>query len=85
MAIISIIFPLIFMVLLGYVLTRVGFFNKEHITGISRFTFYVSIPAFLFINMLAAPLAQSIDPLALLAFYLPVLLVFSIGYRINRL
>ncbi|MBB1362023.1 MULTISPECIES: AEC family transporter [unclassified Shewanella] len=85
MAIISIIFPLIFMVVLGFVLTRVGFFNKEHIAGISKFTFYVSIPAFLFINMLAAPLAQSIDPFALLAFYLPVLLVFAIGYRINRL
>jgi malonate transporter len=84
MTIVSIIFPLIFMVALGYVLTRAGFFNREHIAGISKFTFYVSIPAFLFINMLAAPLAQSIDPFALLAFYLPVLLVFAIGYRINR-
>lgn len=84
MAIVNIIFPIMFMVALGYGLTRVGFFNKEHIAGISKFTFYVSIPAFLFINMLAAPLAQSIDPFLLLAFYLPVLLVFSIGYQMNR-
>jgi malonate transporter len=79
MAIVSIIFPLIFMVALGYALTRAGVFNKEHIAGLSKFTFYVSILAFLFINMLVSPLAQSIDPFALLAFYLPVLLVFTIG------
>lgn len=84
MAIVNIIFPIMFMVTLGYGLTRVGFFSKEHIAGISKFTFYVSIPAFLFTNMLAAPLAQSIDPYSLLAFYIPVLLVFVIGYKINR-
>ncbi|UJF20518.1 AEC family transporter [Shewanella sp. OMA3-2] len=84
MSIISIIFPLIFMVILGYSLTRLGFFNKQQIGGISKFTFYVSIPAFLFINMLAAPLSQSIDVKSLLAFYLPVLTVFAIGYRLNR-
>lgn len=84
MHIVSIIFPLMFMVTLGYGLTRVGFFTQEHIAGISKFTFYVSIPAFLFINMLAAPLAQSIDLLALLAFYIPVVVVFTIGYQINR-
>ncbi|GGP73308.1 AEC family transporter [Shewanella ulleungensis] len=84
MPIVSIIFPIMFIVALGYGLTRTGFFNKEHIAGISKFTFYVSIPAFLFINMLVAPLAQSIDPFSLLAFYIPVLFVFAIGYLINR-
>ncbi|UAL41509.1 AEC family transporter [Shewanella inventionis] len=84
MAIANIIFPIMFIVTLGYGLTRAGFFNKDHIAGLSKFTFYVSIPAFLFINMLAAPFAQSIDPYLLLAFYIPVILVFVIGYQINR-
>ena len=84
MAIFSIIFPLIFMVSLGYLLTRLTFFNKEQISGISTFTFYVSIPAFLFINMLAAPLSQSFDVKSLLVFYLPVLAVYTLGYRFNR-
>jgi malonate transporter len=84
MSIFAIIFPLIFMVALGYLLTRFGFFNKEQIGGISKFTFYVSIPAFLFINMLAAPLSQSFDVAVLLSFYLPVLVVFTLGYRLNR-
>ena len=84
MSIISIIFPLIFMVTLGYLLTRLAFFNKEQIGGISKFTFYVSIPAFLFINMLAAPLSQSFDLSTLLAFYVPVLVVYILGYRFNR-
>lgn len=84
MSIISIIFPLIFMVTLGYLLTRLAFFNKEQIGGISKFTFYVSIPTFLFINMLTAPLSQSIDIKSLLAFYVPVLIVFALGYKINR-
>ncbi|WP_434926405.1 AEC family transporter [Shewanella sp. HL-SH8] len=84
MSIFGIIFPLIFMVTLGYLLTRFDFFTKEHISGISKFTFYVSIPAFLFINMLAAPLSESIDIYALLSFYIPVLIIFALGYRINR-
>ncbi|GGP43802.1 membrane protein [Shewanella algicola] len=84
MAIVNIILPIMFIVALGYGLTRAGFFNKEHIAGLSKFTFYVSIPAFLFTNMLAAPFSQSIDPSSLLAFYLPVLFVFAVGYQINR-
>ena len=84
MAIVSIIFPLLFLVVLGYLLTWVGFFNREQIAGISKFTFYVSIPAFLFLNMLAVPLSQSMDTRLLLSFYLSVLTVFAIGYGINR-
>lgn len=72
------------MVSLGYGLTRFGFFNREQIGGVSKFTFYVSIPAFLFLNMLAAPLKQSLDVSVLLSFYLPVLVLFTLSYRVNR-
>ncbi len=80
MAIISIVFPLIFMAVLGYILTIRSVFSKEQISGISLFTFYLSIPAFLFINMYQADLTKSFDIKALASFYLPVLVAYSIGF-----
>ncbi|MCE9687773.1 AEC family transporter [Shewanella sp. AS16] len=85
MNIVSIIFPLLFLVLLGYLLTNRKFFTETQIAGISKFTFYVSIPAFLFLNMLAAPLSQSLNIHALLAFYVPVLILYGLGFGLNRL
>ncbi|MFT5788246.1 MAG: malonate transporter, partial [Shewanella sp.] len=79
MAIISIIFPLIFMAVLGYLLTTKSIFSKEQISGISLFTFYLSIPAFLFINMVQADLSKSFDIKALACFYLPVLTAYGVG------
>ncbi|MCL1057976.1 AEC family transporter [Shewanella gelidimarina] len=79
MVIISIVFPLIFMAVLGYVLTTKSVFSKEQISGISLFTFYLSIPAFLFINMVQADLSKSFDIKALACFYLPVLAAYGIG------
>ena len=61
MHIVSIIFPLIFIVALGYGCCRLSFFNKQHITGLSKFTFYISLPAFLLLNMSQIDLKQSIS------------------------
>ncbi|MCL1049222.1 AEC family transporter [Shewanella abyssi] len=79
MAIISIVFPLIFMATLGYFLTNKSIFSKEQISGISLFTFYLSIPAFLFINMFQADLSKSFDITALACFYLPVVTAHGVG------
>ncbi|MGS0696126.1 AEC family transporter [Shewanella sp. 0m-4] len=78
MSTITIIFPLLFMASLGYFLTAKGPFTKESIGGISLFTFYLSIPAFLFINMYQADLAKSFELKNLMAFYLPVLGVYGV-------
>ncbi|MGP9496842.1 AEC family transporter, partial [Pseudoalteromonas sp. AOP7-A1-14] len=40
MQIFSIIFPLIFIVALGFSSCKLKFFAKEHIAGLSKFTFY---------------------------------------------
>ncbi|MCK8046655.1 AEC family transporter [Shewanella sp. 1CM18E] len=79
MSTLSIIFPLLFMASLGYFLTAKGPFNKAQISGISLFTFYLSIPAFLFLNMYKADLAKSFVVDHFLAFYLPVLMIFAVG------
>jgi len=80
----SIIFPLIFIVTLGYSCCKLKFFTQEHIAGLSKFTFYVSLPAFLLLNMAQIDLQQSLSAAAFLSFYLPVLSVFSIGIVLDR-
>lgn len=75
----SIIFPLLFMASLGYLLTAKGPFTKAHIAGISLFTFYICIPAFLFINMYQADLSRSFELATLGAFYLPVAAVYGLS------
>ncbi|RTR32216.1 AEC family transporter [Shewanella atlantica] len=84
MTIISIIFPLLSMVLLGYWVTHFQFFSKAQISGISKFAFNLSIPVFLFLNMYRAPLETSFDIKVLAAFYLPVLGVYLCGFLLSR-
>ena len=84
MHIFSIIFPLIFIVALGYSCCRLKFFDKQHIAGLSKFTFYISLPAFLLLNMSQINLQQSISLFAFLSFYIPVLSVFGVGILIDR-
>ncbi len=84
MHIVSIIFPLIFIVALGYSCCRLSFFDKQHIAGLSKFTFYISLPAFLLLNMSQIDLKQSISLSAFLSFYIPVLCVFGLGILVDR-
>ncbi|MBE0364331.1 hypothetical protein PULV_a2642 [Pseudoalteromonas ulvae UL12] len=84
MSIFSIIFPLIFLVSAGYLASAQHFLNKEHITGLSRFTFYISVPAFLFVHMAQADLSQSFNIASLLAFYIPVISIFIVGVLVDR-
>lgn len=80
----SIIFPLIFLVSAGYLTSSQRFLTKEHITGLSRFTFYISVPAFLFVHMAHADLSHSFNIASLLAFYIPVISIFVVGVLVER-
>jgi predicted permease len=80
----SIIFPLIFIVALGYSCCKLKFFEQQHIAGLSKFTFYISLPAFLLLNMSRIDLQQSISLSAFLSFYIPVLSIFALGILIDR-
>ncbi|MBT1445020.1 AEC family transporter [Shewanella sp. JM162201] len=77
MSVIEIVFPLLFIAALGYGASRSGWFNSEHIAGISKFAFYVCIPALLFSAMLKVPLKDSIRLPVLASFYIPVVLSFA--------
>ncbi|MBE0458714.1 AEC family transporter [Pseudoalteromonas prydzensis] len=84
MHIFSIIFPLIFIVALGFSCCKLKFFQQQHIAGLSKFTFYISLPAFLLLNMSQIDLQQSISLSALLSFYIPVLCIFALGILVDR-
>ncbi|MCL1076729.1 AEC family transporter [Parashewanella spongiae] len=85
MTIFSIIFPLIFVVILGYFSSRFSIINRDGISGLSRFIFNLCIPAMLFINMAKADLSEVADLNSLLSFYVPIVLLFGVSFFIfNR-
>ena len=84
MHIFSIIFPLIFIVLCGYIASRSQFLERIHITGLSKFTFYISVPSFLFLNMAQADLKTSVSLNGFLSFYIPVILIYFFALIIDR-
>ena len=84
MHIFSIIFPLIFIVLCGYIASRSQFLERIHITGLSKFTFYISVPSFLFLNMAQADLKTSVSLNGFLSFYIPVILIYFFSLIIDR-
>jgi predicted permease len=83
-SIFSIIFPLVFIVLVGFISTKTKFLTQQHIAGISKFTFYMSIPAFLFLNMAQANLQKGVSLNGFLTFYIPVVSIFFVGVLVDR-
>ncbi|KZN42190.1 MULTISPECIES: AEC family transporter [Pseudoalteromonas] len=69
---VEILFPLIFLVLTGFVCGKSGFIATNQLEGLRRFIFYLAIPVFLFLNMYRADLSQVASAEIMLAFYLPV-------------
>jgi predicted permease len=55
-------------VLCGYIASRSGFLERIHIAGLSKFTFYISVPSFLFLNMAKADLQTSVSLNGFLSF-----------------
>lgn len=82
MNIISIISPLVIIGLIGFIAAKKNWFNKAQIDTLSKFTFHIAIPAFLFQQLANADLT-TIDLAIYGAFYLPVLLVYALGWVVN--
>ncbi|MCJ8320032.1 MAG: AEC family transporter [Colwellia sp.] len=81
----AIISPLILMALVGFICTKTKWFQRSELDAITKFTFYLSIPAFLFYQMANANLSQHVSPALFAAFYLPVLLNYTLGWFGNFL
>ncbi len=80
MSIISIIMPLILVALLGFFCAKSQWLNRSQIDALSKFTFYLSIPAFLFYQMAQANFSEQISLTLFASFYLPVLCCYGIAW-----
>jgi|TARA_B110000090_G_scaffold209058_1_gene264487 hypothetical protein len=83
--ILAIMSPLVLVALLGFICTKSKWFTRTQLDTLTKFTFYISIPAFLFYQMAHANLSQHVSLSLYAAFYLPVLLCYSIGWLANYL
>ncbi len=83
MNIIPIIFPLIALALIGYLIAKKQWLNASQLDGLSKITFAVFIPAFLFYRMATADLSSQLNPTLFASFYLPVLACFALGFMLN--
>jgi hypothetical protein len=81
--VVGVITPLIFVIALGFISTRYKLLEKPAIEAISKLTFNLLIPVFLFQHMASATLPSNINPFFFAAFYLPVLLCFAIAWLMN--
>jgi malonate transporter len=82
MAIFILISPLIIVGLLGFILAKSNWFNKSQVDTLSKFTFNIAIPAFLFQQLANADMS-TINLNIYSAFYLPLLLVYGLAWTIN--
>ena len=68
--------------LIGFLTAKINWFNKSQIDTLSKFTFNLAIPAFLFQQLANADLS-AVDISIYGAFYLPVLLIYGLGWVFN--
>ena len=83
MNIIEIILPLALVCTLGFICAKRAWLSKNDIDSISKLTFKLLIPAFLFQKMATAELAGNININYFIGFYLPLLITYGIAFLIN--
>ena len=72
------ILPIFALIVLGYVLGWRQWLTTESAAGLATITFKLFMPTLLFAGIAKASLAEGLSPMLLLAYYLPVLLVFVV-------
>jgi len=84
MTVLSVISPLVLVAFIGFIAAKSQWMSKEQINTLSRFTFSLAIPAFLFFKMATAQFSDQINGSLFAAFYLPVLISYTIAYLFNH-
>lgn len=72
------ILPIFGLIVLGYLLGWRQWLSGESAAGLANITFKLFMPVLLFAGIAKASLAEGLSPMLLLAYYLPVLLVFGL-------
>ncbi len=83
MNVLTVISPLVLIGLLGFICTKSQWFSRSQLDALTKFAFYVSIPAFLFYQMANADFSQHVNFSLFAAFYLPVLLCYLFAWLTN--
>jgi malonate transporter and related proteins len=76
-AVLNVTVPVFSIVLLSFLLAKSGVFGPSTSDGLTRFMFYVAIPAMLFRTLATAELPDTVPWTYVLAFYGPTFLVFG--------
>ena len=80
----SLLAPLIFICLFGFMAIKIGLLNKTHSDALSKICFNVLLPLFLFRSTYLTDLDANISLSWFLSFYLPVVASFVLVFVINR-
>jgi predicted permease len=78
MLVVLAILPIFVLIVLGYLLGWRQWLSAESAAGLANITFKLFMPTLLFAGIAKASLGDGLSPMLLLAYYLPVLLVFSL-------
>lgn len=82
MKIFFVISPLIIIGFIGFLTTKYNRFNKAQIDSLSKFTFNIAIPAYMF-QLLANTDLSKVDLTIYAAFYLPIVLLYALAWSAN--
>ena len=80
-AVAAVVVPVFGTVALGFGMARAGIFTRETGAGLTRFMFYLAIPAMLFRGLVSAELPERVPWAYLMAFYIPSFAVFWLALR----
>lgn len=72
------IIPLFILIVLGFLLARYNWLSKEAVSGLASITFKVFMPVLMFSGVAKSSLQDGFSLSLLLAYYLPVLIVFVV-------
>jgi len=81
--ILSITTPIYILILLGYVLTRVGFFSKADMKVLGRLVVHVALPCLVFKSLSQSSVSEVMNVGYLLAYTLGSLAVIVLGYFVS--
>jgi malonate transporter and related proteins len=84
-AVVDVVVPVFGIVVLGAGLARAGIFNAATSDGLTRFMFYVAVPAMLFRTLATTELPATVPWAYILAFYGPSFVVFFSGIVLSRI
>jgi malonate transporter len=71
--------PIIAIVVIGYLFSRIGLFPENVGSGLVQFVYWLAIPAMLFLHMFQTDISENIPLTFLLSFYVPSIFVFILA------